>query len=68
MKSNIEFPIGFFTKTRPHAKKERKEDSIPFKWSKEVLSGKEKSYFSFCKNVRKTKIKFKFLFFFLPKD
>ncbi len=36
------FPKGFFTKTRPHANKGEKIDSIPFKWSKKVLKGKTK--------------------------
>ena len=55
MKSNIKFPIGFFTKTRPHAKKERKEDSIPFKWSNAVLSGKEKVILVSAKTLEKQK-------------
>lgn len=55
MKSIIKFPKDFFTKTRPHAKKERKEDSIPFKWSKEVLSGKEKAILFSAKTLEKQK-------------
>ena len=51
MKSIIKFPKDFFTKTRPHAKK----DSIPFKWSKEVLSGKEKAILVSAKTLEKQK-------------
>lgn len=55
MKSNIKFPKDFFTKTRSHAKKERKEDSIPFKWSNAVLSGKEKAILVSAKTLEKQK-------------
>lgn len=37
------FPKSFFTQPRPHVtKKEALEDSIPFKWSSNVLEGKSK--------------------------
>ena len=37
------FPKGFFTKLRPQVNKENlKENTIPFKWSKNVLTGKSK--------------------------
>ena len=55
MKSNIKFPKNFFSTSRPHAQKERKEDSIPFKWSKEVLSGKEKAILVSAKTLEKQK-------------
>ena len=43
-KEPIKFPPNFFTIPRPHvAKKETPEDIIPFKWSKDVLSGKKKA-------------------------
>lgn len=34
------FPKGFFTQPRPHAKKQKTIDNIPFKWSENVLNGK----------------------------
>ena len=46
MKKNI-LPDNFFARVRPHVnKKEKDEDMIPFKWSKEVIDGKKKAILS----------------------
>ena len=40
----MSFPKGFWTMKRPHVtKEEKKEDMIPFKWSKDVLDGKKEA-------------------------
>ena len=35
------FPKGFFTQSRPHVKKQNKDDK-PFEWDKNILEGKSK--------------------------
>ena len=43
-KEKTVFPNDFWTRKRPHVtEKENAEDMIPFKWSKDVLSGKRKA-------------------------
>ena len=48
------FSKGFWTKERPHVtKKEKKEDVIPFKWSKDVLDGNSEVILHFAKRIIK---------------
>lgn len=51
MELKKELPLSFFEKPRQNAPKNSLKDVNPFKWSKEVLSGKEQILVTLPKGI-----------------